>query len=196
MKRVLPTILVSLSIGVMSSSQAAAGILVSNWDITGDTLSFDLSGTIDAGASVGTNNSFVLYIGVPNDTDWVTSVGAIQTIINHGGGARDLRTDFGGYFEIAGGDYARVETSDGLAWAIGDSVNASVQFSGGSLIAANVNSADLIVTAGFNSLTTFPDPTAQVGSAATTVPEPGSLMLFGLGTLGLGVLARRKKQTV
>jgi len=68
-------------------------------------------------------------------------------------------------------------------------VNASVTFAG-TYIPANLNVADLIISAGTDGTITQarPDVNFQVGAA---VPEPSSTMLT-LGCLGFGILCRRR----
>ncbi len=50
------------------------------------------------------------------------------------------------------------------------------------------------VSKAFTSLTTaFPETTMFAALSLQFAPEPGTLLLFGLGTLGLGLYARRRR---
>ena len=183
---------------LMTLPTAHAGFMVSNWSIVGDTVSFDISGDIEAGAMIGAFSSEVLYIGIEGDNDWISANGNVTSVTNNGGGSRDIHTDLSFYNDSGGGDYVQLHSSDLAAWTIGDTVDASVSISGGTLIGSNINANDLIVTAGFDVGSPFPDATNQVGAfaaAPTTagVPEPSSLALLGVGALGWCFMKRRRR---
>lgn len=176
----------------VTTTQAAVN--VTNVSFSGTTLSFDISGAIDpSDTPVGVNESNVLYVGAPSDTDWITEDvfgddGVSLIFNNNGGGSLDITELL--YFNGVGGDFIRLGTSAPAFLSGGDSVDASISITGSSLIAVNLDEADLIVTAGFNSLDTFPDPSVQVGAY---VPEPAAYaMLLGLIGLGYVTVCRRR----
>lgn len=172
------------------SSQANAALSITSWDITGSTLTFDISGQIDAGAPIGSLNAGALYIGVPGDNDWISSNSTSRTVTNHAGATRAIG-NFPTYTNNPTSDYVSLSSSNFLAWQEGDTVNATITLTGGGINAANINTANIIVTAGTNSFTSLPDPTATVGGFAPA-PEPSSSALLGIGALGL-ILSRRRR---
>lgn len=161
-----------------------------NWDITGNTASFTLFGTIDAGVMIGPNSDDNLDVGVPGATDWVTGSGISRTIVNIGG-SRSLAPGVGGYFSSTDSDYIFVSSSDSNPWKIGDSLHATVEISGGTLDGSQFTINSGIVTAG-RMTADLVDPTYQVGTVSA-VPEPSSYaFLLALLTLGVAACRRRK----
>jgi len=186
-------IITLLGVTGMSLQPINAAIVVSNWNIAGDVLTFDLSGTIDAGVTIGGTANSILYIGVPGDGDWVGGNGTTRNISNNSGaGIRDIRTNSGGYFTSGGANFAQVQTADTAAWQIGDEVSASIQFSGGSLTSGNIVTSQIIVAAGFTTSTDRPEAAHQVGAAV--VPEPEQMIwLSCIGLASFGLYRYRKQ---
>lgn len=174
---------------VHSVSFGAVNIFNFSIDDITDTISFDIQGTIDAGATIGTIDSHQLYIGSPGDNDWITGGANSMTISNNAGAIRDLHTGWGQYMPYAFGDHVIVAAGAFESFAIGDVIDASVSITGGTVVGANVDVNSIIVTAGYNSANPFPDVGTQIGSV---VPEPKhAAMLSGVLVLSFVVLRRR-----
>jgi hypothetical protein len=170
----------------MFASGASAQLVVTNWNITGNIVTFDVSGTIALSSTIGSSAPINLYIGVPGDTDWVAVSGTGITITHHGGET----VASAGYSDFATGDYIYLQRA--FNWTVGNSIDSSIMISGGTLIGANINPADLIISAGYNSTAVFPDTATQVG-AFGAVPEPASYAALG-GLFALGAAARRRRR--
>lgn len=69
---------------------AKGALVITNFQIAGEIITFDIAGSIDAGANIGPNNPFRLYVGVPGDTDWVNVSSAIGSVTNNAGATVDL----------------------------------------------------------------------------------------------------------
>lgn len=175
---------------------ANAAIVISNWNVVDNTtVSFDISGTIDSGVSIGSSDPDAFYIGAPGNADWITmdsSAGSSpsKNIQNHGGGSTNISTDHGSYLTYAPGDYIVLRKEGLVAWEVGDSVDASISISGGTLDGSQIDPADIIVTAGYFSGSPWPDASAQVGEYSA-VPEPSSAVLCALG---VAFAASRKRK--
>ena len=184
MKNVVMALLVIISAGT-----ALGEISVYNFEITTNTISFDLAGEIESGVTIGSTFAQNFYIGSPGDDDWVLSFQTAGTVENHGGGSRNLSTGTHSAIPWAGhGDFILLQSSNAGSWFVGDSVDASVTITGSnSFVPGNLPLETLIVAAGYNSDSTLPDPDTTVG--AIVIPEPGSAGLFGIA--GLVVLLRR-----
>lgn len=170
------------------SATATADVVISNWDITGNTLTFDALGTIDAGTTFGAINNEIMYIGVPNDNDWVITGGGGPSTTNSG---RAVNLSF--ITNQPGEDYVQVNTADFGNWVVGNVVDFSFNLTATSLVGANIDPADLIVVIGDNGGDPL-DIARSIGTAAATaaVPEPSSFFAIGLGMIGFGVLRRRR----
>lgn len=168
-----------------SASYAALQLQITHFD----NLSFDgnVTGTIDAGASIGAINNAFLYIGVPGDTDWISINGNIDTFQNNGG--QTVNIEGGIYTSSVNGDSIGLDMDDNLMQ--NDIVNLSFSFStGGAFTPANVDSNLFIISAGYDNSAPFPDAASQVGA----IPEPGAYAsLMGLAILGTLILRRRIK---
>ncbi len=193
----LTRLILTQAVAVALMPIASAIISTGNFSIAGNTMSFDLTGSIDAGANVGPSSQGNLYIGVPNVSGWVLSSGDVLggeiNIVNNGGG--DLKTTSGGYSPTGSqnlGDFIYLSKNSGL-WAPGDSVNASITITGtgSQLNLGNLNEYQMIVSAGKSSglgSANGPNVTYQVGQA---IPEPSTYALV-LALLSLGLLFTRK----
>ena len=177
-----------------SIPSASGALVINSWSITGgNTLSFDISGTIDAGSHIGSQNATVIYIGVPGDTDWVTDGTNVTTpgssLTQNSGRAVSNNLLFLTN-DNASGDHVQLWTADFGNWAIGDSIDLSVTLVDDQpIVAANVNPNDLIVNIG-NEPGTFLVAAQSVGGF-TAVPEPGSFAFLGLA---ICVLSFRRRQ--
>jgi hypothetical protein len=166
----------TLGLFFLLSLPAQAVLILSNWNITGNTVSFDITGSIPD-VPLGDTDLNVLYVGEPGNTSWITADSTSRTIINNGGGNTTVRTNTGVYDDNPAGDYINFNQTNVFDdWAVGDSIDASFSYSGGTLIGANINPANIIISAGYNApLTIYPDPSTQVGAI---IPEPGATGLL------------------
>lgn len=165
-------------------------INLTNWSIVGDTLTFDLSGSIEPDASIGGGAPSFFYIGDPGNVGWVLGQGSVVSITEHGGSNSTFLPSTGEYSDYASGNYVSLTKSVG-DWAPGDTVNATFTISGGSLNGAGIAPEDIIVAAGANSFgSPFPDVSTKVGGY---VPEPTTWAAFaGLAALGVAYLPRKR----
>ena len=170
----------SCCIGLMTAS-ANAQMVISNWTATTNSLMFDIAGSIPAGATLGPAGQNLLYIGVPNDTDWISAAKFGATITHNSG----KTWNFGGVDQRPGGDYAYLGASSN--WAHGDTADASVSLTGINITPGNLVPDDIIVSVGWLGSGTppFPDPAYQVGGFAA-VPEVSSFALLGVCGLVVG----------
>jgi len=149
-----------------------------------DTISFDITGSIPAGANIGGTNSNTLFIGDPGDDDWITSNGTDESITNNN--ASTVQADAAFYVSFGNGNHIAVQRVGN--WAPGDQIDASISITGGTIVAANLNPSNLIVAAGLNSISIFPDVSTQV-----SVPEPSTYAALA-GALALGLVAWRRRR--
>ncbi len=183
-------ILILLVLIVMGNN-AMASLIVSNWSATPTTLSFDITGTIDPGVTIGPLQKYALFIGPANlgnqagastvQGTW-TSLGGVVTAL-HGAWL----------FSDSGSDKLQIRKSSFADWLVGDTLNYSFSFSSPNLVdlsGFDINGA--IVSAGRSSYAAAPEAAYQVGTFAAPAPEPTTLALMGLGLAGIG-FARKKK---
>jgi len=78
-------LLSAAGVAVFGSSPAYSALLLTDFTITTTAVSFDITGTIDNSATIGPTGQFQLYLGVPGDTDWITSNTFSPTVANNGG---------------------------------------------------------------------------------------------------------------
>jgi len=164
------------------AGQARAELVITNWTMTNDSITFDIAGTIDADAVIGPFHGHRLFIGVAGNTDWVNGGTTAGSITNHAGATRDLT----GQQVVAGSgaysDSVRLETLDGEPFAPGDVIDASVVIAGSSisLTPANLVKEDLIVSAGFSSeggTAYVPQAAHQVGAYEPPPPPTPTLII-------------------
>lgn len=172
---------------------ASAALVISNWNITGNTLTYDITDTIDVGANIGSISPNRLFIGVPGDTDWVIANGVVSSVVNNPGHTRIVKTPrYLNSVTVELSDYTWLDTADFQPYAAGDVLNASVTAVGGTLIGANIVREDIIVAAG-RSTSVSAGPAPQVAHfAGAYIPEPASVVLLGLG--GFGLMLRRSRR--
>lgn len=183
-------LLLAASCLLLFTGRASAQVLITNWSIDGNTLEFDITGTIQVGADIGGSSSHVIFIGAPGNNAWVTSNSTSGTVTVNSG--ITLEPSQASYQTFNNGDYIRL-SKDLANLAVGDHVDAHVSITGGSLNPAGITLADIIVTAGFDGNNPFPDATNQIGQYSA-VPEPASwATLLGVGIFA-ATLARRRRR--
>lgn len=180
-----------------------AQLVITNWNISGNTVSFDISGQFESSVTFGGNGDNSLYIGDPGNTAWVTASGSTGTLTNSGSGSADFETSGFGYQANSGspgdGDYIYIAKSGYNSWSKSDSVGGTVTISGGTLNGSAIDPENLIVTVGFyyssgESYNDFPNIEHQVGyGVASAVPEPSSYAAI-VGGLALGLVGSRRRR--
>lgn len=185
-------LIITLAASLAFASAANAAVVVSNWNVTGDIVSFDITGIIDPSFVMGDRNENNIYVGVPGLTTWIASSGLTRNIVNNPGGSRGFSDSVGGYITGSIGDYVFLRSSDDLDFVIGDTFNSTIEISGGTINnAALPDASTMIVTAGWTEVNNIlPDPAQQIG---TVVPEPSSYAaLAGMTAFALVALRRRR----
>ena len=190
MKRLLLSGL--LLVGALFPLSANAVLIVDNWTLTSDSLTFDLHGTVDV---VGTNDTDSFFIG-PRDSlsvDWING-SLTQAIITQNGGSYAADTYSAAYNSGTYGEYVYSNNSSNIF--VGQVVDLSFSISGLNVFnTAAISIDDIIVSAGYNVVGTgLPDGQIVTGSGSTStsVPEPSTIALFGFALLGLGFANRKK----
>ncbi len=186
----LKTALLAAACAALLTLPAQAILSITNWAITTDSLSFDITG--DA-ASVATpsNNPDTLYVGpISNDT-WINSSGGATSF---SGTADEVAIAGANAIDVGGfADYISFSTGGiPMDFTNGGTISISVNFSGvsGQFTPANIDVNDVIISWGFNTTSQFPDPSTQLN----TVPEPATYAaLAGLGVMALAGLRRKTK---
>lgn len=162
---------ISLALALVFSIDSVQGsIQLSNIQLTSSSLTFDLIGTVD---NVGSIDPDSFYIGEPDNNTWVNGFTS-GTWTYHSGDYVPTAVEMneGGSF----GDYAYSNASSAIQ--IGDSVDLSFSLTGTNIaFPANTNTANWIISAGYNSTRYLPDVTAKTGGV---VPEPTSVFIWGL----------------
>ena len=191
MQRVFILLKVSLLLTLLPAS-ASAALIVSDWTATPTTLSFKITGTIEAGATIGAYNNHSLFVGpvdLPYDAGKSSMVDA--TITSLGGSPTGLAYAF--ISNEVTGVKLHIVRINRYKWLVGtDTLNYSFSFSDASLY--NFTSWDpsgAIVSAGRFTYANAPEVAYQVGSFAA-VPDTGSTAaLLGVGVFALAAARRR-----
>jgi len=194
------TIMITKSIAILvatagCTSMLNAALSAEVTQFNQNQLSMSITGSIDAGATIGGSDGNALFMGSPSlDLGWIQQSGSIGSSTSNGGG-QTINLTSASYENTADGDFIRIFGDD--VFAIGDIVNALVSFSTGTsdpFIPGNVTVDDMIISAGSESnFASLPDIRTQVGTA-TLVPEPSHYSaLAGLVIAAAIIYTRRRK---
>lgn len=178
---------------IFTPAIAQADLIVSNWIATPTTLSFDITGTIGPGATIGPDQPASLFIGPANLGNQAGADTVEGTAVSLGGTPTLLSRIT--LFSDSGSDKLQLRKLS--AWVNGDFLNYHISFANPNLVdLSGFDPTGAIVSAGRSNYFAAPEGAYQVGTFVTTatIPEPSSMTLFGLGTLGIGLIARRRKQ--
>ena len=172
---------------LLLSSSASGAVNIMNMLLLGDSISFDIKGTIDEGVALGGNAPDGMFIGTvtSGSQHWV-DFGAVGTIINN---SAEGIVDFSSAASASDSsrDYISLYRPDGV-WQVGDSVDASITIVGGVYQPEEIIIEDIKVTVGFT-LSIIPNADYIVGGY---IPEPSTYaLLFGMASLA--VAARRRQ---
>lgn len=165
-----------------------ASLILTVNSFTTDLFDFTVSGTIDVSATIGGTSDSSLYIGDPGNTNWVLTNSVSPTLVENG---TPDNTATGGTTSVFGsGNFIRIDFGSSLA--TGQSIDFDATFSSSNAFApAQVDIADIILTAGYDTTTTFPDATTQVGDA---IPEPTTMVTVLFGVVGLAIWKKRTQR--
>ena len=190
MKKIQNLLTVVFLLALVPAS-ASAALIVSDWTATPTSLSFDITGTIEAGVTIGPSQANRLFIGLsnlvgenkPTVSGTITSLGGSPTTLG-----------YAKFFNDSGGGKLQIQKNGGN-WAVGDMLNYNISFSSSNLHDVTAwNPVGGIVSAGRGvSYAAAPGEAYQVGSFdAVPVPDTGSTAaLLGAGVVTLAFARRR-----
>jgi len=168
---------------------ANAGIILSDFSMSSNHLSFSVYGTVD---KVGTSYKSQIMFGlVDNNDDWMTSYDAgssswVEGVSNSG--------TISSTYSLSGSWTDSILTSGGPQWNIGDTMDISFNFVG-VFNTANFDINNFGMSAGLNQNGNIvPAELNLIDGISHDVPEPSTLAIFALGMIGLAS-RRFKKQS-
>ncbi len=172
------TLLVSLS------AKSYAALTVSNWNLTINSLTFDINGTLHQ-EFVGPRDQIDIFVGELYNSNWINSGLLNGLIVDNGSTIAGSEVNAYAWSGSPDGDLAYLRYS--LKWQTGNLFNYTVSFSG-DFNPEGVDIANLGVFWGLNSSRRWLQPELQVG---TVIPEPSSALLLGFGAVGLAMIRGR-----
>jgi hypothetical protein len=186
-------------------SSAEAQLLLSNWSITTDSLSFDLSGTFTT-ATAPTSNTGLLWLAAPGNGSWVnndtnpsaTISGTIDgfnastnshTVFSFTGSGT---TNVGMYLSYAGMPPFQPGISFNFTDGSNNEVNIHVAMtSAGKYNPANINPANLELYWGGNAFSA--DTSSAVAMNLSAIPEPSTYAALAGGAMLLTAMVVRRR---
>ncbi|WP_417738308.1 PEP-CTERM sorting domain-containing protein [Rosistilla oblonga] len=197
--------------GVMAE-QLHAGVIITYYD-DGVDLFFDYAGSLDADTGTGTivneNFSVISAIGTAQTVFYSTANGYV--FVGNDNGAKpqglfatNIRTDFtpqDGYSSGTGFMFGVNHTTDGTTvtnvsvsvWGNWGAANTPIN---GRLVLPGQTVLGIGMVDGWSAQTEWGTITFRDAASVSTVPEPTSLAIFGIGALGLVASRRRRKDKV
>ncbi len=167
-------------------NSAFGAFIISLDSITTTSMTISVDGVLGPLPAGDITGGQIFYCGVPGDADWINSDSATFGFVS---------TGFNTQSPVDGG-LVDSEIGDAVGFlmpgviAEGDEYHFTVTLTESDFSPANVDPQDFIITLGYASLDTLPDPSMQLGSA---IPEPSTYAaLSGLSVLGLAALRRKK----
>jgi hypothetical protein len=120
----IQNLLTAIFLLALVPASASAALIVSDWTATPTSLSFDITGTIEAGVTIGPSQANRLFIGLsnlvgenkPTVSGTITSLGGSPTTLG-----------YAKFFNDSGGGKLQIQKNGGN-WAVGDMLNYSISF--------------------------------------------------------------------
>lgn len=171
-------------------TNASAGLIVENWIATSTTLSFDISGTIDPGVTIGPSQQSSLFIGPANLGEDPIAESVSGVLVDNGSGITFVDDLYVTLFNDSSS--AKLQIRGGEDWASGHHIDLSISFDDPDLFdLSDWDPTGAIVSAGRSNYVAAPEAAYQVGVfmngvAPEPVPAPTPLALFALGLVTLG----------
>ena len=148
----IQNLLTAIFLLVRVPASASAALIVSDWTATPTSLSFDITGTIEAGVTIGPSQANRLFIG-PSNLVGENKPTVSGTITSLGGSPTTL--GYAKFFNDSGGGKLQIQKNGGN-WAVGDMLNYSISFSSSNLYDVTAwNPAGGIVSAGRTGLSSW-----------------------------------------
>ena len=168
---------------------ANAGVILDDFEITDSSLSFHATGTI---SSLGTSFHQQLSFGLVDDdtSDWITSFDAGSSTWVEG---LTNSVSTSNVYDLTGIYSDSLLTVGSSNWQIGDQIDIAFNFVG-VFNTSNFDINNFGMQAGYRSgsIVSSTYDLVEGINPATSVPEPASIALLGLGLAGIG-FSRKKK---
>lgn len=189
------TNLIALAATIITFGSLAGGadgaVVISNWNATTSTLSFDVTGSISDN-NPGASQNFRIFIGMAGGNgEWATNATNVSgSILDNGGSTAPVHAAW--IFTFSNGqvgvqDTIQLETNN-PSFSLGDVFNYHISYVGIQGDATLIDFNQVIVSWGRTNFDSAPEVAHQIGAA---VPEPSLAVLLGLGALGVVACRRR-----